>query len=338
MTIQTGITDQPILKTTSYGGGGSPFCCTFGRYITCIDMYTWDTALRGLDVTFSDGTKVRLGSNGDLSATVLLVSDSIANMYIQVKDDQAAFPGGGKGVVGLYIETIQGKIYQAGGYRTPVSNPTGWTLVTTDGTTPAKNMILVGLSVVAGDSIDDLAFLYKNDILVSRVVDNFDYSNLASTDPTPINVASATVHNQTSENQQMSVTFEKSVTSSYTWGVEAGISIGVEASFKTGIPFVAEGQVTVSTELSFSASFGEEHTTSETFSYTAEVSVPSNTAIKAKASATTSIVSGKYTANFIKNWAHAGAIIQPISGTINGLTAYDVEVDYIPVAFANLKK
>ena len=113
------------------------------------------------------------------------------------------------------------------------------------------------------------------------------------------------------------------------------MTVGVSASFETGIPFVAKGEVQVSTAVSFTASFGGAHTVSETFSYSAIVSVPPNITIQANATAASYYISGSYTATYAENWAHAGAITRQISGTIQGLSAYNVVVNYATVASSN---
>ena len=84
----------------------------------------------------------------------------------------------------------------------------------------------------------------------------------------------------------------------------------------------------MSAEVSFTATFGETHTTTNAFSYTAMVKVPGSSSMIANAVASTSSISGSYTARYVENWAHAGLKTESISGAVSGLTAYNVEVDY----------
>ena len=324
--------NQPIQTSLSYGGtGGGSFACSFGNYITEIKAFTasgYDLA--GLHITFDSGDVFHIGSGQTELSNVYLDSDSISRMYVQVLQDSNKWGGNHLGIDNIYFETVHGVQYASTPRVTPLDgHSTGWTLVTdTDGTTPCENMVLVGLSGRAGSGIDALSFMYKEDILKSRSMDDFNYSNLSQTASQPINVATATVHNQTDEEQEMSLSFERSVSSSYTWTVATGVTVGASAKFKTGVPFIAKGEVTVSAEVSFTATLGETHTTSDAFSYAAVVKVPGNSGVVANAVASSSNISGSYTARYLENWSHAGLVTDSISGNISGLTAYNVTVDY----------
>ena len=168
---------------------------------------------------------------------------------------------------------------------------------------------------------------------MTRIVENIQYNEVVASPSKAINVASATVNNQTNEKQEMSITFSKSVGSSYTWGVDTGLSLTVGASvtLKGGVPLMVEGETTASasTTASIVVTMGVEHNTSETFSYTAIVSVPAKSMITANAVASSKTISGKYIgAKYTECWAHAGLFSRSISGTIDGLTAHDVIVSY----------
>lgn len=329
------VVNQPILQTATYGGtGGSPYTYSLGSYITKLATYTNGSPsyLWGLQLTFDSGEVVTFGTNpgngSSLWNTLDLTNDSIAKLYIlTIESDDF---GSGTGVGGIYIETLRGQAFASNSTYKPSSYySSGWYLVTSTSNEPCQNIFLVGVKVLSGSGIDNLAFLYKEDALMTRVTSDFAYQNWVTTPDTPINVASAIVDNQTEQMQQMSIAFQTTVSSSYTWNVSAGIKIGVSTTFETGIPYVAKGEVSVSTEISFNASYGQTHSVSEAFSYSAAVSVPAGATIQANATASSYQISGSYTANYTENWAHAGAVSRQISGTIEGLSAYNVVVDYV---------
>jgi hypothetical protein len=320
--------NQRIQSSVRVGGQGAlPMTCS-GNYVSSLTAYSLknEGSLVGISLLFDNGTVAMLGSPDAncKSNTLDLSSDSIAKIYVWINST----------VDGLYIETTKGNTYfsfggDGNGSTTPFNTPEKWALVTADSGDPLQNVVLVGMGYSQDSGI---AFLYKNDALMTRIIEDMEYSNLTTSPSTPINVASATVHNQTDQTQEMSVSFEKSVSSSYTRGVEAGgsVTLGVSATFKVKIPIFAEADTTASASatVSFSASFGVEHTTSEAFSYTAMVSVPSNSKVTAKATAASYSINGRYTAKFIECWAHAGLVTKVINGTIDGLAAYSVTVDY----------
>lgn len=331
--------DQTIYKTNSYGGlGGSSFSYSFGNYISKITTYTYtdnnNDILHGINFSFDDENEVLVGTSSSGSTnftanTLDLTSDSISKIYILTVSDKTVFSGdsNGKGCGAIYIETIKGQSFTSVSGKTPL-NSSGWQLVSSPSFDPVTNFFLVGASGMAETAIDALSFYFQKDFLVSRVVENFDYSGLTPSTPTPINVATQIVDNQTIETQEASISFTESVSSTFTWSAEAGITVGAETTLETGIPFVAEGKVTMSLEVSFAYTWGEEKSLTREFSYQANVSVPSNSSIIASATASSYQLSGSYTADFIENWYHAGAKTKQIKGNINGLSAYNVEINY----------
>lgn len=330
----TAFVNQPIQSSAYYGGtGGGGYSYVLGNFVTALQTYSTTAngqVLSAISLTFDNGDTALIGSKTGAASTVLnLAADSISKMYVQTTKNSTAFGGNNLGISALYIETVHG-IKFASSSQTPAQNPGSWTLVANvKDNNPCQNIVLLGFTGLSGMYVDGFTCWYKEDVLTNRVVDTFNYSGLTSTPSTPINVSSATLANQTTTTQQMSITFEKSVSSSYTWSIGTGVTIGTSAAFKTGVPFVAKGEVTVSAEISFNASFGETHTTSESFAYSANVSVPAGGQVTANAVASSYSLSGSYSANYHENWAHAGVVTNQITGSIKGLSAYDVTVSYI---------
>lgn len=339
----TSLTNQPISQTAGYGGAGgadSNFCdCAMGNYVTNLTTYiSFDSSapevprLNGLSLTFNDGTAVTFGHTTTDSNSLDLSNDSIATMYVLVVQN-VGFSGDPKknGCGGIYIETVKGNTFESYFGCSPATYLGNWNLVKAPDGGVCQNIFLVGANVNSGTLIDNLSFYYKDDILISRIVQNFNYANLAATTPQPINVASAWVSNQTAIEQQMTIGFSKSYSSSVNWQASAGITLGVSTEMKAGIPFLASESVEVSVEISFEYSWGEEYTQSNEFNYSAVVSVPPLTTINAAATATSYQLNGTYTADFVENWAHAGPVVTPINGTVQGLVSYNAEVTYTTV-------
>lgn len=329
--------DSTIYQTNQYGGlGGGSFTCSFGSYISKLITYTQNNStpiLRGIKFIFDNKDEVLIGTVDTSCSDVEidLSSDSISKMYVLIVNNEVFQDPNKQGCGAIYIETIKGHKFTSFSDCTPLNyNGNGqWQLVSSQLNEPLVNFFLVGASGRSGNSIDQLFFYFQNDFLISRVVENFDYSQLTpSSIPTPINVASQIVDNATSETQEASISFTESVSSAFTWSAEAGITVGAETTLKTGIPFVAEGQVTLSLEISFAYTWGEEKTVTREFNYQANVSVPSNSNIIASATAASYQLSGSYAADFTENWVHAGAKTNKITGKIDGLSAYNVEVKY----------
>ena len=341
----TPVSTGGIWQTNVYGGaGGSPFNWVLGSCITRITTYSIVTpasslttlrlVLQGIQVSFDDGKSISIGTcSQDSSLTVQsldLKSDSISKMYVLIAVD-SIFGGDtyNKGCGAICFETIQGQSFSSAGEYTPLNTPSlDWQPVSV-GSTPCSNFFPVGLTGSAALAVDSLSFYFQKDALISRIVEDFDYSGLTpSTSPAPINVASAAVENLTGETQEMNINFNESVTSSYTWSAEAGITVGVEVALKTGVPIVAEGKVTVSTELSFAYTWGESLDVSRSLGYEMLVSVPPNSKVVANATASSYKLSGSYTANFTENWFHAGAVTRQLKGEVEGVSAFDVDVLY----------
>ena len=339
--------NQDILLTTPLGGSAGGSFANIGSVINYLTFYSnqhssSDTAiyLQGLGVGYDDGSSITIGSINSnnyqvpVALTINLTQDTIRRFYIAQISDDNDFGGDGTGVAGVYIETVRGKTYiSSNKLNTPYQNPKGWTLVTdNDSGQAVANIVLVGVMGRYGAAVDQLGFYYKQDMLLNQAITNVAYNDGAWTisSPSMLNVATATVSNQTGQAQQMSITFQESVASSYTFSATAGITVGASADFQCGFPFVAEGRVTVSTEVSFSATIGYAKTVSEAFSYTATVAVAPGTSVKATAQATSHSISGSFSAKLSELWAHAGAVTSSINGTISGISAYDVTVSYAP--------
>lgn len=341
--MEDSLANQPIQQTKQYGGsGGSAFTAMAGRYVKSIAFYTGSNStgyyLQGMLITYDNGETVALGTTtSGTPVTLDLQSDSVARLYVYVVTNSSVFGGSGnQGIGAVYAETVHGQKFcslpSSYGANTPLINPKAWTLVTTTSNQPCANMVLVGMTGLSGSDIDAVSFYFKSDKLMSHGMTDVNYSNLQSTPETPINVATATASNQTNLQQQMSIAFQESVSSSYTFSTTAGVTAGVSTTVEAGLPFVAKGEIQVSATMSFEVTVGVAKTFSKAFSYSAVVAVEAGQTVQANAVASSYQISGQYSAVMAEVWAHAGAVTKNITGTISGLPAYGVTVGYTTVS------
>jgi hypothetical protein len=89
-------------------------------------------------------------------------------------------------------------------------------------------------------------------------------------------VFSAIVRNSSSKPSESSPTQAFSLEQSYSWGVDIGAKVGVSVTATTGIPFVAQGEVTVSVESSFNWNTQTVNTKTQTVSLTQTMEVEPN--------------------------------------------------------------
>jgi hypothetical protein len=334
-TREDALANQPILQTTTYGGpGGAAFAVASGAYVSTISFLVSTTLAPhyfSIIVKFNNGTEAKIGgvSSADKRVDVPLDNDSISKVYVRTA--RTKLWGKEDLVIGdVHLETTRGHIYSTTtAAEGPLAKPKEWSLVKTAGGDPCDNMVLVGIAGRGGEEqTDALAFYYKSDKLLKHGMTNIHYDSIKKSEPKAMNVASATVENRTAEVQQMSISFSKSVASSYTFSTTTGVTAGFSTTIEAGIPFVVGGQVEISASITFEVTMGVAVEITEGFSYEAAVSVNPGETVQANAKASNSSIEADYTAFFSEVWAHAGAVTRQVDGKLRGISAYDVVVDY----------
>lgn len=96
----------------------------------------------------------------------------------------------------------------------------------------------------------------------------------------PVVLDESTFDNPTNASFTKTINYNRSQTDSYEWNVQAGLKIKAAATFKTGLPIVAEGEVKTSAELSFSAGHKNSHSEVVSFNGSVSVQVPAKTHVK----------------------------------------------------------
>jgi Clostridium epsilon toxin ETX/Bacillus mosquitocidal toxin MTX2 len=331
---ENALANQQVKVSRLYGGSsGDAYTLMSGDYVKTIEFGIGGFfKLQSIAVEFNNLKVAHVGGGGDTPPPVSRVKidlehDSISKLY--VKEVTGGRFGSGKGVEGVYLETVHGGAYSTlGDADSPLTRPTAWIAVTTPQGDTLTNIVLVGVAGRAGMGIDALSFYYKGDVLMSHGVTHVVYGEFIVGLPTPLNVAGAMVSNQTDQAQQMSISFSDSVSSSYTFSTTVTETAGLETTVEAGIPFVANGEVTVSASVSLSVTLGVSKSITDTFTYLANVNVGAGESLKANAIATTYTIEAPYTAKFSEVWVHAGAVTKDIEGRIRGVSAYEVDVSY----------
>ncbi|MGX9727258.1 MAG: ETX/MTX2 family pore-forming toxin [Candidatus Electronema sp. VV] len=332
------------------GAGGVPTDYVGGNYIKTISIYSGaavgggyaDWSFIALKAEFDSGTTMTMGCSGGtgLPANAIpigyidLSSDSISYIYIKSKSN-GNFKAG-VGVGDICFVTMRGNVLASTNENPANGNTAGWSLVKPlEQNVPSKNMVLNGLIGNAGDAVDQIGFYYNEDTMLSKSSQDFSYddpatglSTLKYTFTDVLNVSSQTVTNLTSAAQTASVNFSESVSTATSWTLGAGLTAGGEVDVTVKIPFVNEDTVKLSAEVSLSVNWGKTTTTTDQFSYQADVTVNPGKSVTATATAASAIITGTFTATLLENWQHAGAISQQISGTINSVGADGVVVKY----------
>ena len=127
-----------------------------------------------------------------------------------------------------------------------------------------------------------------------QYVDNVEFDmNQLSKDMSPISIGEETLHNDSSIEQNMSFSFNKTVTSSsFTW--QEGISVDARMKFTVGIPILGGADIEFKTNRSFSTSETKTDTESKLFTASFPVSCPPYSEVRAKAFVNLGIIKVPY--------------------------------------------
>jgi len=152
----------------------------------------------------------------------------------------------------------------------------------------------------------------------------FETVDVVMSERLPEMLASLVVSNKTDVHQTSSVQLSGSVSTSNSFTQTYGVKIGVSTSFKTGVPYIAEGKVKVSTEFSATFAIGKTETSTKTVTLTANPAVPAQSSVRASLVYTKADISVPWTAT-----AHfAGTTVtKQVKGLWGGVTTYDLRVN-----------
>lgn len=180
----------------------------------------------------------------------------------------------------------------------------------------------VGSSMIYEEGIHEFSFLLEG-MTISRIEYHLDNWKLISAAPS--NMPSQTFTNKTDLNQIMEFTFSETRTSTYTFEHSHGFGITVGTKGKIGIPFVAEGEISLEASTTHSWTFGSEISETVTFGTRFPVEARPGQTIIAKAAITRSIMDVPWT--IYTKHVETGFEVQT-HGTFHGVQYYHVNGEY----------
>jgi hypothetical protein len=116
--------------------------------------------------------------------------------------------------------------------------------------------------------IDDATPMTIEEPVVRRTVRNviYDLEKAIITDLQPLVIAEHIASNNSSYKNDVSVNYTHSYTRTKSWNHSLSVTVGVETEFKCGVPFIAEGKISVSVETSYTGQWGTSEETTDSIS------------------------------------------------------------------------
>jgi len=286
------------LRTLQVNTSGKPG--TGNNYVTYIKA------------TFADGSEGTAGKGANTFPNTFTFEDDevIQEFFVYFIDYQL-------GRVAVSFTTSMGRSFAAG-----------------DTGKPRTQMAIAGGRIFgfvgnAATDVDKIGLFTEIPVTALEI---YDVKYTTGTTPTvlgPVALDTITLsNNSSSETQNASITRSYSTTNTSSWSITGGLKIGIKTTISTGIPWVVEGKVEVSGEISFAYTYGRAHASTQTFQYTAQVSVPKNTQVTAQVTATQGSLTVKYTAVMDIWYADGVSATVDLDGTYSGITSYNIVVSY----------
>ncbi|KAL9230522.1 hypothetical protein vseg_005861 [Gypsophila vaccaria] len=121
-----------------------------------------------------------------------------------------------------------------------------------DGKENAEKVYAVATSIIKEAQFEVVECSFSRTVQVLE----FDLDKSRIYGMTPISSDTHTYDNPTDEEQEASMDLSITTAKTSTWNNSVSVGVGVETSFKTGVPFIAEGSITVTAETTYSHDFG----------------------------------------------------------------------------------
>lgn len=117
------------------------------------------------------------------------------------------------------------------------------------------------------------------ELVVSRQIYNVNFRLLDARiyNEKPISMTKGYAVNSSSQSNEAEVKLTYTETTSSTWNASVSLKLGVHTTIKTGIPFIAEGQIDISADLEGSYEWGKTREESKVIETVYKVTVPPNT-------------------------------------------------------------
>ncbi|XP_043968073.1 natterin-3-like [Gambusia affinis] len=143
----------------------------------------------------------------------------------------------------------------------------------------------------------------------------------------PKTLKTSTARNLSLMNVTKTVSLTKTTTDERRWDSSHSFTVGIRTSIKTGIPFVAEGQIEVNAETTHSFSGGNSWTEQISHSVTLELTVPSNHSCTVKMVGYQYNMDIPFTARLQRTYEDGETKSFTISGNYHGVQVGDIEAE-----------
>jgi len=186
------------------------------------------------------------------------------------------------------------------------------------GTGPADNRGFVW-GTMATDPVEDVE--------IASI--EYDVAAAKTLQSGPAELYRQTVRNDTTQAQTSSINGSATVSETSGWSDSLAVKVGVSTSFKTGVPFIAEGKVQVSVEVTNTYTWNGSTTKSKTWGFNTPVNVPPHTVIVGLVSATLSTIAMPYTLKGTFLLKSGARIPGSVTGIYTGTNSHDLTVTFI---------
>ena len=280
-----------VYSVPAQGGknGSTPFSLrSIGQKVTKLEIWDDGNMLRGLRMTFEDGTVKLTGtleskeSQFDLSPKESVTSTTLYSMV----------RGSGAGrAARVELQTDFGQKFMTHANR---SNFKGATDVTTGH--------LIGAFGESGADLDNLGFYLAlpEDVEYEIWDVKYDLSALTPATTNPVSLQDQTVFNTSDSVLTTTMTFEHSYSTNRSWTNSGSVTTGVKTTISAGVPLVVNVGVELTTEGTYSFTSGTSDTEQKTESWSVSVQVGPNSSTKVEAVVTEATIDVPYSASLTK--------------------------------------
>merc|ERR1712139_168872 len=175
----------------------------------------------------------------------------------------------------------------------------------------------------SGEFVDELQFMWVDSDFFDYFVTSFEFEvdKGVIAPETPKVVAEQTFTNKSDIVQHQSFGFSESIANRSTFQHEHGFQLKVGKEFTAGVPFVANGKISVEATTSHVWKFGEANTTKKDYKHTFKVACPPHSVVVSQAIVMTATMNIPYKMRV----SNAAGDSKESSGVWNGVSTYHLQ-------------
>jgi Clostridium epsilon toxin ETX/Bacillus mosquitocidal toxin MTX2 len=173
------------------------------------------------------------------------------------------------------------------------------------------------------------------DVFVKKEITDMKYELAAASiaDESPLHTLADTVDNTLDTPIEKVLSWRYTKSEVGTWNNAVGISVGAEIEFKAGVPFLAEGKITVNTNLSYTHSWGGSVGKTHEVGDSTTLHVPPKTSLRIQAIVRQKLISVDFTYS-VKRLLPSGEVTiqKGLKGVYRNVESYDSHVETLDEA------